>query len=185
VKPEKFVYFDNINTSFPAPQVVRKINDVLNSRLGNPSSHIHSAGIAAGKIVDEARENVAALIGAPVETIIFTSGATEANNLAIAGFIKVNPGFAFVSSNIEHFSVLNQIRSLRKMGIRTITLKVDGYGLVDLTLLEKAVEDYPSIVSIALANPEIGTMQDVGKISEICHRNKSVLHTDATDPVGA
>ncbi|UCC80596.1 MAG: cysteine desulfurase [Candidatus Zixiibacteriota bacterium] len=183
MQTEKFVYFDNINTTFPDPRVVRKIDEVLNFRLGNPSAHIHSAGIAAGKVVDEAREKVAAYIGAAPETLIFTSGATEANNLAITGFLKANPEFGFVCSNIEHFSVLNQIRSLRN-SVKTSILDVDSYGLVEPDSLEKVLKNNRSIVSLSLANPEIGTMQDIEKISEICSRNGSILHSDATAAAG-
>jgi cysteine desulfurase len=183
-KSEKFVYFDNINTTFCLPQVVTKISRVLNSKVGNPSSHIHSSGVAAGKIIDEARENVSRLIGAPPETIIFTSGATESNNLAISGFLKANPDFGFVCSNIEHFSILNQARSLRNDDFDVAILQVDDLGMIDLEMLEKAVIDNPSIVSIAMANPEIGTIQDIGKIVEICHKKGSIVHSDATAAAG-
>jgi cysteine desulfurase len=184
MKPEKFAYFDHINGAFPAPQVVQKINEVLNSRLGNPSAHIHSAGIAAGRVIDEAREKTAALIHAPVNTVFFTSGATESNNLAISGFLKANPGFGMVCSNIEHFSVINRVRSLMSSGSKTSILKVDNYGLVDTDELDKTLRHLPALVSIALANPEIGTIQDIKKISEICHRRGSILHSDATAAAG-
>lgn len=184
MQTEKFVYFDNINTTSPDPRVIRKINEILGLRLGNPSAHIHSAGVAAGKVVDEAREKTAAFIGAAPETLIFTSGATEANNLAITGFLKANPEFGFVCSNIEHFSVLNQVRSLNNMNISSTLLNVDRYGMVDLEKLEKALSRKPALVSLAIANPEIGTMQDIGGISEICHRYGSILHSDATAAAG-
>ncbi|UCE65184.1 MAG: cysteine desulfurase [Candidatus Zixiibacteriota bacterium] len=164
--------------------MIRKINEVLSSRLGNPSSHIHSAGVAAGRIIDEAREKVSALIGASPENLIFTSGATESNNLAITGFLKANPDFGFITSNIEHFSVLNQVRSLRNDDIDISVLEVDRYGLVDPEMLEKALENNPSIVSLSIANPEIGTMQDIEKISDICHRHGSILHSDTTAAAG-
>lgn len=180
IKQEKLIYLDNINTTFPDPQVIEAINDVLKSRLGNASSHIHSAGIAAGKILDESREKVASLIGATSSAILFTSGATESNNLAITGFLKANPGFGLVCSNIEHFSIINQIRSLKGLGIKTSVLQVDKYGRIDLAHLKKAIDGNPSVVSIALANPEIGTIQDIAEISEICHGNGSFLHSDAT-----
>lgn len=184
MQTEKFAYFDNINTTFPDPRVIRKINEVLSSRLGNPSSHIHSTGVAAGRIIDEAREKVSALIGASPENLIFTSGATESNNLAITGFLKANPDFGFITSNIEHFSVLNQVRSLRNDDIDISVLEVDRYGLVDPEMLEKALENNPSIVSLSIANPEIGTMQDIEKISDICHRHGSILHSDTTAAAG-
>jgi len=160
------------------------MSEVLSSGLGNPSSHIHSAGVAAGKIIDEAREKTSALIGASPESVIFTSGATESNNLAITGFLKANPDFGFVCSNIEHFSVLNQIRSLRDNEVNTAVLEVDDYGLVDLDMLEKALENNPAIVSLSIANPEIGTLQEIEEISDICRRNGSILHSDATAAAG-
>ncbi len=160
------------------------MHEVLSSRLGNPSSHIHSAGVAAGRIIDDAREKVSALMGASPETLIFTSGATESNNLAITGFLKANPDFGFVTTNIEHFSVLNQVRSLKNDDIDISVLEVDRYGLVDLEMLEKALENDPSIVSLSIANPEIGSIQDIENISEICHRKGSILHSDATAAAG-
>lgn len=184
MKPEKIAYFDHINGAFPAPEVISKIQETLNMDLGNPSAHIHSAGIAAGKIVDEAREKTAALINVPEKAIVFTSGATESNNLAVSGFIKANPGFGVVCSNIEHFSIINQAGWLKESGSRVSILKVDKHGLVDLHDLNEILQHNPSIVSIAFANPEIGTVQDIEGISEICHRNGSILHSDATAAAG-
>jgi cysteine desulfurase len=184
VKTENFIYFDNINTTFCLPEVIRRVNAILSLRLGNPSSHIHSSGVAAGKVIDEAREAVSELIGASPENVFFTSGATEANNLAITGFVKANPDFGFVTSNIEHYSILNQARNLRGIDVDTGILRVDDYGLFDFEMLEKSIENNPSLVSIAIANPEIGTIQDIARIAEICHRNGSILHSDATAAAG-
>ncbi len=181
---EKFVYFDNINMTQPVDEVVEIMNKTLKSRLGNPSSHIHSAGIAAGKIIDEAREKIASFIKASPKSILFTSGATESNNIAITGFLEENPGFGLVCSNIEHFSILNQTRKLRGKGVNVDILDVDEYGLVDPDKLDLIIKNKPSLVSIALANPEIGTIQDIPKIADICHRNGSVFHCDATAAAG-
>ncbi len=177
---ERFVYFDNINTTFPDPEVVEVLTKVLVSRAGNPSSHIHSAGIAAGEILDEARQKVAALINADANKVIFTSGATESNNLAITGFIKAHPQYQIVVSNIEHFSILNQAARLKREGHKVSFLDVNSYGLIDCAKLEIILSEGPSLVSIAPANPEIGTIQDIDKIGEICLKYNAVLHCDGT-----
>lgn len=181
---EKFVFFDNINTTFLDPQVAEVIRETLTSRLGNPSSHVHSAGIRAGAIIDRAREKVAALINGSEGSLIFTSGATEANNLAVSGFLKANPNFRFVCSPIEHFSIVNQVQELRRTGIETGVLNIDPSGSVDLTSLKKTVENAPALVSVAPANPEIGTIQDISAISEICHENGCILHCDCAASAG-
>ncbi|HBZ01735.1 MAG TPA: cysteine desulfurase, partial [candidate division Zixibacteria bacterium] len=125
---ERFVYFDNINTTFPDSAVIEVLNEALTSRAGNPSSHIHSAGISAARILDQARGQVASLIGADASSIIFTSGSTEANNLAISGFIKANQNHQLVVSSIEHFSILNQANRLKRNGQKVTFLDVDQGG---------------------------------------------------------
>jgi cysteine desulfurase len=177
---ERFVYFDNINTTFPDPAVVEALTNVMTSHAGNPSSQIHSAGIAAGEILDVARQKAATLINAETNKIIFTSGATESNNLAISGFIKANPNYNVVVSNIEHFSIINQAARLKREGHKVSFLDVDTNGLIDCTQLEALLKKGPSLVSIALANPEIGTIQDIDQIGDICLKHNAVLHCDAT-----
>jgi cysteine desulfurase len=177
---EQFIYFDNINTTLPDPEVIALICKLMKSRLGNPSSHIHSAGIAAGQTLDEARQKVASFIGAAPENIIFTSGATEANNLAIAGFLKANPKYDLAVSEIEHYSLINQARKFRNEGKQVSFIDVDNTGLVDIGQLEKIVQSGPTLVSIAPANPEIGTIQDIKLIGEICKKYDAILHCDVT-----
>jgi cysteine desulfurase len=177
---ERFIFFDNINTTFPDSSVVEIMAKVLTSNSGNPSSHIHSAGIAAAGFLDTAREKVAALIGANANSIIFTSGATESNNLAIRGFVKTNPDYQLVTSNIEHYSIANQASSLKRDGHQVNVLAADQNGFINLGALETAVKSAPSLVSIAPANPEIGVVQDIAGIGEICKKNNAVLHCDAT-----
>ncbi len=180
---ERFIYFDNANTTFPAAEAVAVMNAVLSSRMGNPSSHIHSAGVAAGQVLDEAHESVARLIGAPASSIVFTSGATEANNLAISGFMKSNPDYRLAVSEIEHFSIINQARRLKKEGREVIYIEVDNTGLIDIDQLEKVIMAGPTLVSIAMANPEIGTIQDIETIGAVCKKHGAVLHSDATAAV--
>jgi cysteine desulfurase len=176
----KFIYFDNINTTLPDPQVIEKAISILGLRLGNPSSHIHSAGISAARIIDEAREKVAGFINAKPDTIIFTSGATESNNLAINGFLKANKSHNLIVSRIEHFSILNQAQRWKREGRKVAILDVDTDGLVLLDQLENATKTSPSLVSIALANPEIGTIQYIESIAKICKSHNAILHSDAT-----
>ena len=177
---DKFIYFDNINTTLPDPEVISLICRLMKSNLGNPSSHIHSAGIAAGEVLDSAREKVAAFSGTAAENIIFTSGATESNNLAISGFLRAHPNYGLIISEIEHFSIINQARKIRGDGKPVSFIDVDSTGLVDLAQLEKAVQTGPTLVSVAPANPEIGTIQDIESIGNICKKHNAYLHCDAT-----
>ena len=180
----RFVFFDNMNTTFPDPAVIAVINGVLRTPLGNPSSHIHSAGINAGQIIDEAREKVAGLINSAPACVIFTSGATESNNLALTGFLRANPDYQLAVSAIEHYSIINQVRFLKETGISIHVIGVDDTGVVMLDQLEDTVAQRPTLVSIALANPEIGTIQDINAISGICHKHGAVLHCDAAAAAG-
>jgi cysteine desulfurase len=184
VTENNFVYFDNINNTKVAPEVINIINAVLESNPGNPSSHVHAAGVKSGKIIEEARVKVADLLGVTPNTIIFTSGATESNNLAIRGFLNANPKHGFVTSNIEHFSILNQARKIRMTGNSVEILPVNIDGSVNLNLLKSVLNSGPALVSIAIANPEIGTIQEIEAISEICHSAGSILHCDATTGAG-
>lgn len=177
---QQFIYFDNINTTFAVSEAIAAANQALNMRLGNPSSHIHSAGIEAGKILDEARGDIAALIQSKPENIIFTSGATEANNLAVTGFLKANPGYQLVVSEIEHFSIVNQARRLARDGAKAHLINVDKLGVVDLSQLEGALKSSPSLVSISPANSEIGTIQNMAEIGKLCKSYGAILHADAT-----
>ena len=176
----KLIYFDNINSTFPDPEIISVVKSTLESGAGNPSSHIHSAGILAGQILDKARENVAALIGADADAIIFTSGATESNNLAISGFMKAYLNYRLVVSEIEHYSIINQARKFKSEGRDVVFLKVNETGLIDLSCLESALKAGPALVSISPANPEIGTIQDIERIGQICRAHNAILHYDAT-----
>jgi cysteine desulfurase len=184
VTENNFVYFDNINNTKVAPEVIKAINAILESNPGNPSSHVHAAGVNSGKIIEEARVKVADLLSVTPNTIIFTSGATESNNLAIRGFLNTNPKYGFVTSNIEHFSILNQARKIRMTGNSVEILPVNIDGSVNLNLLKSVLDLGPALVSIAIANPEIGTIQEIEAISEICHSADSILHCDATAAAG-
>jgi cysteine desulfurase len=177
---KKFIYFDNINTTLPDSKVIEKAQEVLSMKLGNPSSHIHSAGIAASRLIDDAREKVSSLVNSKPESIIFTSGATESNNLAIGGFLRANPTYKLALSKIEHFSILNQAQRFKRDGREVVVLDVDNDGLLNIEQLARTVKSGPCLVSISIANPEIGTVQGIDDIAAICKDNGAILHSDAT-----
>lgn len=153
---------------------------------GNPSS-LHVLGQEAKQAVDEARAKIAKLIGGEKkETIIFTSGATESNNLAIKGVANRNKdrGTRILTSSIEHMSVVNPVKFLKTKGFETVFLPVDTYGFLDLQALEKELTDKTILVSIVYANGEIGTVQPIREISKIVHGKSAYLHVDATAACG-
>jgi len=177
---DRFVYFDAANSTLLDDRVVEFMHSVMSRKLGNPSSHIHSAGIAAGHVLDEARAKIGALINARPETAILTSGATESNNLAISGFLRGNPSYGLVVSEIEHYSIINQARRLRLDGHKVDYLSVNSDGLIDTNQLQRVIKKGPSLVSVAAANPEIGTIQDIEEVGRICKQHGAAFHCDAT-----
>jgi len=177
---DKFIYFDNINSTFPDDEVIAAMESVLHSRSGNPSAHIHAAGIRAAGILDEARARVASLIAAQPDSMIFTSGATESNNLAIGGFLEANPQYRLAVLSIEHFSIVNQARSWKARGRRVDFIDVDNAGLANLNQLEDYIKTGPALISISFANPEIGTIQHIDKIGQLCKKHGAIFHCDAT-----
>jgi cysteine desulfurase len=153
---------------------------------GNPSS-VHSFGQEAKQVLEEARAKVAQLINAEKkESIIFTSGATESNNMAIKGFAYRNKdsGTHIITSSIEHMSVMNPVKYLSTRGFRVTFLPVDQQGFVNLESLERELKDETILVSIMHANGEIGTIQPIKEISKIVHRKKAMFHVDATATAG-
>lgn len=158
----------------------------MREHYGNPSS-LHVLGQEAKQAVDEARAKIAKLIGGEKkETIIFTSGATESNNLAIKGVANRNKdrGTRILTSSIEHMSVVNPVKFLKTKGFETVFLPVDTYGFLDLQALEKELTDKTILVSIVYANGEIGTVQPIREISKIVHGKSAYLHVDATAACG-
>jgi len=164
------------------PRVTEAMLPYTESLYGNPSS-VHSFGQEARQAIEEARAKVAELINAErEESIIFTSGATESNNMAIKGVAYRNKdrGTRIITSSIEHMSVLNPCKFLTTKGFKVTFLPVDKYGFVDLASLEKELNNETILVSIIYANGEIGTIQPIKKISQIVHGKNAYLHVDAT-----
>jgi cysteine desulfurase len=186
MKPDRTIYFDNASTTRPDPRVREAMLPFLGEEYGNPSSHYYPLGQRASRAVDQARAQVAALIGAKTEEIIFTSGGTEANNLAIKGLLAEAPRGRdhVVTSNIEHYSVLNALRALTGRGLSVTYLPVDGGGLVDPARLEAAITERTALVAVMQANGEIGVVQDIPALAAVAARRGIPFFSDGVGSVG-
>jgi cysteine desulfurase len=169
------VYFDHASTTRLDPRVLEAMLPYFDEEYGNPSSHYYEMGNRAAAAVEDARSRVAAMIGAAPGEIIFTSGGTEANNLAVKGMLAEAPKGKdhVVTTNIEHYSVLYSLRSLQGKGFSVTYLPVDDAGLLDPAHLEAAVTDRTALVAIMHANNEIGVIQDIPALSAIA-RNRGI-----------
>lgn len=168
------------------PQVAEAMLPYMKTSYGNPSS-LHAIGQEAKRGLEDARARVAELINAEKkESIIFTSGATESNNLAIKGVAYRNKdrGTRIITSNVEHMSVVNPFKYLTTKGFESVFLPVDKYGFVILEKLEEELTDKTTLVSIVYANGEIGTIEPIKEISKIVHTKNAYLHVDATAACG-
>ena len=168
------------------PRVTDAMLPFLNSRFGNPSS-VHTLGQEAKQALQNSREVVAKLINSETpEAIVFTSGATESNNLAIRGTAGRNKsrGNKILTSSVEHMSVVNPCKLMIRNGFQVVFLPVDKFGVLDLGKLETELDDQTVLVSIVYANPEIGTIEPIKEISKIVHAKKAFLHIDATAASG-
>jgi len=183
---QKKIFFDHVSTTPVDPRVVEVMLPYFTERFGNPSSHIHEAGVIAGRALEEARGEVASLISANPQEIIFTSGATESNNLAIRGFLQANrdKGNHLIFSEIEHYSVINLAYSLEREGYEVSFLKVDQQGLVDPDELRRRLKTESCLVSVMLANPEIGTIEPIRVLTGIAKEHGVYFHTDAACAAG-
>jgi cysteine desulfurase len=179
------VYLDNAATTPVLPEVKEAMLPFLGEVFGNAQS-IHEWGDGPREALDEAREKVAGLVGGQAEEIIFTSGGTESNNLAVKGLALAGQvkGKHVVVSAIEHFSVLHSARTLEKWGFEVTEVPVDKYGVVDPEDVRKAIRKDTVLVSIMHANGEIGTIEPVKEISKITREMKIPFHTDAVATAG-
>jgi len=177
------IYLDHNATTPVAPEVLHIITSVLRDQMGNPSS-VHSMGRSARVLIDEAREQVASLIGASPSEIVFTSGGTEANNLALLGVALGARTGHIVTSQVEHPSVLNPCRQLESLGFVVDRLRVDELGRIDLQALENCLTASTLLVSLQHANSETGVLQDIEKIGKIVRKKGVLFHTDAVQSAG-
>jgi len=179
------IYLDHAATTPTHPDVVKAMLPYFSDMFGNPSS-IHSYGQEARRAVEEARTKLAKLIGAGSEEIIFTSGGTEANNLALKGVALANEdrGNHIITSSIEHHAVLEVCKFLQNRGFNITYLPVDKYGLVDPDDVKKAITKKTVLISIMHANNEVGTVEPVAEIGETAKQAGIYFHTDAVQTVG-
>ncbi len=179
------IYFDNAATTQTDQRVIDVMLPYFNHIYGNPSS-LHSFGTLAKETIEKARTEIATTIGANANEIYFTSGGTESNNFALKGiaFGNLRKGNHIIVSAIEHDCVLNTCKWLEEQGFFVTYIPVDRYGLVDLEILEKAINSKTILVSIMHANNEIGTIEPVNEVGMICHKAGVYFHSDACQSFG-
>jgi cysteine desulfurase len=180
------IYMDNHATTPLDPRVLEAMMPYLTTVFGNAASRNHSFGWEAERAVETAREQIAKLIGATAKEIIFTSGATESDNLAIKGIAEMyrERGNHIITQVTEHKAVLDTCKRLEKYGYRVTYLPVKADGLIDLEDLKRAIDDKTILVTIMAANNEIGVLQPIREIGKICHEKGVIFHTDAVQIVG-
>ncbi|MCS6945640.1 MAG: IscS subfamily cysteine desulfurase, partial [Sutterellaceae bacterium] len=180
------IYLDYSATTPVDPRVVEKMLPYLTEHFGNPASRSHVFGWTAEKAVEEAREQVAALVNADPREIIFTSGATESINLALKGAAHFyrDKGKHLVTVKTEHKATLDTMRELERQGFEVTYLDVDSGGLLDLQQLEAALRPDTTLVSVMYVNNEIGVIQDIPAIGELCRSRGIIFHVDAAQATG-
>ena len=176
------IYLDHNATTPLHPEVLEAMLPALRENFGNPSS-IHCFGRTVRVKLDEAREKVAGLIGAQSSEIIFTSGGTEANNLALLGMSLKDTNKNIITSKIEHPSVLNPCRQLEEQGVEVFYLGVDRDGRIDINELDAKLTESTALISLQHANSETGVLQDIKRVSEIAKNKGIPFHTDAVQSI--
>jgi len=178
------IYLDNAASTAVHPEVVKEMLPYFDVQYGNPSS-IHQFGRKAKNAIQKARKQVAALVGAEPDEILFTSGGTESNNTVLMGIPSFRPEQNHViTSSIEHEAILQPCKQYEKIGYKITYLPVDEHGIVDPDEITNSINQQTILVSIMFANNEVGTIQPIKEISEICKKYQIPLHTDAVQAVG-
>ncbi|MFC4421389.1 IscS subfamily cysteine desulfurase [Cupriavidus pampae] len=180
------IYMDYSATTPVDPRVADKMIPYLREQFGNPASRSHAYGWDAERAVEEAREQVAALVGADPREIVWTSGATESNNLAIKGAANFYSGKGkhIITVKTEHKAVLDTTRELERQGFEVTYLDVKDDGLIDMDVLKAALRPDTILVSVMLVNNEIGVIQDIEQIGAICREKGIIFHCDAAQATG-
>jgi cysteine desulfurase len=180
------IYMDNHATTPVDPRVFEAMRPYFTTTFGNAASRNHSFGWEAEEAVEKARKQIASLIGATAKEIVFTSGATESNNLAIKGVFEMyaEKGNHIITAATEHKAVLDTCKRLEKEGGRVTYLAVQQNGLIDLDQLRAAITDKTVLITIMYANNEIGVLQPIAEIGKIARERGVLFHTDSTQAVG-
>ena len=181
------IYLDNAASTAVHPEVVKEMMPYFDVQYGNPSS-IHQFGRKAKNAIQKARKQVAALIDAEPDEILFTSGGTESNNTILYGITKLQGSHLdqnhIITSSIEHEAILQPCKEFENIGIKITYLPVDEHGIVNPDDITNSINPHTVLVSIMFANNEVGTIQPIKEISEICKKYQIPLHTDAVQAVG-
>jgi len=180
------IYMDNHATTRTDPRVIEEMLPYFTENFGNAASRNHEFGWVAEQAVEQARDRIAKLIGAAAKEVIFTSGATESDNLAIKGVAEMyrEKGNHIITQATEHKAVLDTCKRLEKYGFRVTYLPVQKDGRIDLDDLKRAMDDKTILVTIMTANNEIGVLQPIREIGALCHERGVLFHTDAVQAVG-
>src|SRR6185437_13125643 len=180
------IYLDSHATTPVDPRVFDEMKPFFTEHFGNASSLDHSFGYDASVAVQLGREKIARAIGATMDEIIFTSGATESDNLALIGVMERNKdkGNHLITCVTEHKAVLDTAHHLERLGYKVTFLPVDEFGQVDLESLKSAITNETVLISIMFANNEIGTIANIEEIGKIAHDRNVLFHTDAAQAVG-
>ena len=182
---QNIIYLDNAATTKVKEDVLKNMIPFFSEGYGNPSS-IYSIGRSSKRAIENAREEVARLIGSDKKEIYFTAGGSESDNMAIKGFAYANKdkGNHIITSKIEHHAVLETCEFLKTQGFDITYLNVDENGVVNLEELERSISDKTILISIMFANNEIGTIEPIEKIAKVAHNRNIIFHTDAVQAVG-
>lgn len=177
------IYLDNAASTQIHEDVLDAMLPYLKEQYGNPSS-IHRYGRLANKAIEKARKQIAMLINADSSEILFTSGGTESNNTALYGIAEKKPHSQIITSSIEHDAILEPCKKLAKDGFDVIYLPVDTHGVVNLSVLKNSLSDNTCLVSIMFGNNEMGTIEPIAQIAQLCNEQNIPFHTDAVQAVG-
>ena len=177
------IYLDNAASTQIHDDVLEAMLPYLKEQYGNPSS-IHRYGRLANKAIEKARKQIAMLINADPSEILFTSGGTESNNAALYGIAAKKPHSQIITSSIEHDAILEPCKKLAKDGFDVIYLPVDNHGVVNLSVLKNSLSDNTCLVSVMFGNNEMGTIEPIAQIAQLCNERNIPFHTDAVQTVG-
>ena len=177
------IYLDNAASTQIHDDVLEAMLPYLKEQYGNPSS-IHRYGRLANKAIEKARKQIAMLINADPSEILFTSGGTESNNTALYGIAAKKSHSQIITSSIEHDAILEPCKKLAKDGFDVIYLPVDNHGVVNLSVLKNSLSDNTCLVSIMFGNNEMGTIEPIAQIAQLCNERNIPFHTDAVQAVG-
>ncbi len=177
------IYLDHNAGSPLRVEAAAALSRFLSDSGGNPSS-VHRSGQRSRRMLEAARAQVAAIVGADARRIVFTSGGTESNNLAIFGAITASRRRKIVSSEIEHSSILAPLAELERRGFEIVRLAPDTDGRIDPARMLDLIDSETALVSLGLANSEVGTIQNLSPLASACTSNGALLHIDAAQAVG-